>query len=53
MLDWIADAGMNTFVYAPKDDIKMRARWRELYDERRWRSSTPRRSAARSGATSA
>jgi len=32
MLDWIADAGMNTFVYGPKDDIKIRARWRELYD---------------------
>lgn len=34
MLDWIAAAGMNTFVYGPKDDIKIRARWRELYDER-------------------
>src|SRR5262245_62000258 len=33
MLDWIAAAGMNTFVYGPKDDIKIRARWRELYDE--------------------
>ena len=32
MLDWIAAAGMNTFVYGPKDDIKIRARWRELYD---------------------
>jgi protein O-GlcNAcase/histone acetyltransferase len=32
MLDWIAGAGMNTFVYGPKDDIKIRARWRELYD---------------------
>jgi hypothetical protein len=31
MLDWIAGAGMNTFVYGPKDDIKIRARWRELY----------------------
>lgn len=31
MLDWIADAGMNCFIYAPKDDIKIRARWRELY----------------------
>lgn len=34
MLDWIADAGMNSFVYAPKDDIKIRARWRELYTDR-------------------
>jgi hypothetical protein len=31
MLDWIAEAGMNCFIYAPKDDIKIRARWRELY----------------------
>lgn len=32
MLHWIAGAGMNTFVYGPKDDIKIRARWRETYD---------------------
>lgn len=32
MLDWIARAGMNTFVYGPKDDIKIRARWRETYN---------------------
>jgi hypothetical protein len=32
MLGWIAAAGMNTFVYGPKDDLKIRARWRELYD---------------------
>lgn len=32
MLDWIAQAGMNTFVYGPKDDIKIRARWRETYN---------------------
>lgn len=31
MLDWIAAAQMNTFVYGPKDDVKVRARWRELY----------------------
>lgn len=24
--------GMNTFMYAPKDDVKHRARWREAYD---------------------
>ncbi|MDB5541182.1 MAG: hypothetical protein JWQ89_2909 [Devosia sp.] len=33
MLDWIANAGMNSYVYGPKDDIKIRARWRELYCE--------------------
>ena len=32
MIDWIAQAGMNCFVYGPKDDIKIRARWREPYD---------------------
>jgi protein O-GlcNAcase/histone acetyltransferase len=32
MLDWISAAGMNVFAYAPKDDIKLRAWWRELYD---------------------
>lgn len=32
MLEWIAGAGMNTFVYGPKDDIKIRARWRETYN---------------------
>ena len=33
MLDWIDQAGMNMFIYAPKDDIHIRARWRELYSE--------------------
>src|SRR5688572_27102126 len=32
MIDWIARAGMNCFIYGPKDDIKIRARWRETYD---------------------
>jgi len=32
MLDWVSQAGMKLFAYAPKDDIKIRARWRELYD---------------------
>ena len=26
------DLGMNTYLYAPKDDIKHRALWREQYD---------------------
>ena len=33
MLDWINQADMNMFVYAPKDDIHIRARWREPYAE--------------------
>lgn len=32
MLDWIKAAALNVFAYAPKDDIKIRARWREPYD---------------------
>ncbi len=31
MMDWIAAAGMNLYAYAPKDDVKLRARWREPY----------------------
>jgi protein O-GlcNAcase/histone acetyltransferase len=31
MMDWIAAAGMNTFIYAPKDDVHIRARWRVPY----------------------
>ena len=33
MMDWIAAAGMNLYVYAPKDDVKLRARWREAYTD--------------------
>jgi protein O-GlcNAcase/histone acetyltransferase len=33
MMNWIAAAGMNLYVYAPKDDVKLRARWREPYTE--------------------
>jgi protein O-GlcNAcase/histone acetyltransferase len=29
MQDW----GLNTYLYAPKDDLKHRARWRELYND--------------------
>jgi len=32
MIDWLAAHGMNTFVYGPKDDPLLRARWREAYD---------------------
>lgn len=38
MLDWIAQARLKIFAYAPKDDIKIRARWRELYDRAESRS---------------
>jgi len=33
VLGWTQDAGMDTFIYAPKDDVHVRARWREAYDE--------------------
>jgi protein O-GlcNAcase/histone acetyltransferase len=31
LLGWMADWGLNTYLYAPKDDLKHRAIWRELY----------------------
>jgi len=33
LFDWLQQWGMNTYMYAPKDDIKHRALWRELYDD--------------------
>ncbi len=33
MIDVIAGLGMNTFVYAPKDDALLRRAWRDLYDD--------------------
>ena len=33
MFGWLQQWGMNTYMYAPMDDIKHRALWRELYDE--------------------
>jgi protein O-GlcNAcase/histone acetyltransferase len=31
VLDWMAAWGLNTYLYAPKDDLKHRALWREPY----------------------
>jgi protein O-GlcNAcase/histone acetyltransferase len=31
LFDWMADGGLNTYLYAPKDDLKHRAAWREVY----------------------
>jgi protein O-GlcNAcase / histone acetyltransferase len=31
LFDWMAGWGLNTYLYAPKDDLKHRALWRELY----------------------
>jgi len=31
LFDWMADWGLNTYLYAPKDDLKHRTLWREPY----------------------
>src|SRR6266540_3340831 len=31
LFDWMADWELNTYLYAPKDDLKQRVIWRELY----------------------
>ena len=31
LFDWMAGWGLNAYLYAPKDDLKHRAVWRELY----------------------
>src|SRR5262245_36641291 len=31
LFDWMAEWGLNTYLYAPKDDLKHRASWREPY----------------------
>lgn len=31
VMDWMRDAGMNAYVYGPKDDVNIRARWRSPY----------------------
>ena len=33
LFDWMQRWNLNTYLYAPKDDLKHRTRWRELYDE--------------------
>ncbi len=31
LFDLISSLGLNAYIYAPKDDLKHRAYWRELY----------------------
>jgi protein O-GlcNAcase/histone acetyltransferase len=31
LFEWMADFGLNTYLYAPKDDLKHRTLWREPY----------------------
>lgn len=33
LFHWMREWGLNTYFYAPKDDLKHRAIWRELYSE--------------------
>lgn len=33
LFDWMKAWGLNTYFYAPKDDLKHRSLWRELYTE--------------------
>lgn len=33
LFGWMSSWGLNTYFYAPKDDLKHRAIWRELYSE--------------------
>jgi protein O-GlcNAcase/histone acetyltransferase len=33
LFDWLAAWGLNTYVYAPKDDLNHRVLWREAYSE--------------------
>src|SRR5512137_872252 len=33
LFDWMAAFGLTTYLYAPKDDLKHRALWREPYVE--------------------
>ncbi|MDZ4779921.1 MAG: beta-N-acetylglucosaminidase domain-containing protein [Planctomycetia bacterium] len=32
LLEWMSAGRLNTYLYAPKDDLKHRAAWRELYE---------------------
>jgi protein O-GlcNAcase/histone acetyltransferase len=32
LFEWLKDGGLDTYLYAPKDDAKHRAQWRERYD---------------------
>jgi len=32
LFQWLRTAGLDTYLYAPKDDLKHRVVWRELYD---------------------
>src|SRR5215831_14284338 len=33
LFDWMAGWGLNAYLYAPKDDLRQRATWREPYPD--------------------
>lgn len=33
IMGWMQEAGMDTYIYGPKDDVHVRARWRISYDK--------------------
>ncbi len=40
LFDWMSRWGLNSYLYAPKDDLKHRAAWRGTYDEPELRELT-------------
>jgi protein O-GlcNAcase/histone acetyltransferase len=40
LFDWMAGAGLNTYLYGPKDDLRHRAIWRECYPDTEARELT-------------
>src|SRR5512138_3111235 len=34
LFEWMSSWGLNTYLYAPKDDLKHRALWRDLYSSK-------------------
>jgi hyaluronoglucosaminidase len=35
--DYLAEAGLNTFIYCPKGDLYLRSRWQEEWPDTQWR----------------
>lgn len=46
VMDWMRDAGMNAYVYGPKDDVNIRARWRIPYSPEQMAGLAELKSAA-------
>jgi protein O-GlcNAcase/histone acetyltransferase len=46
VMDWMRDAGMNAYIYGPKDDVNIRARWRSPYSQAQMAELAALKSAA-------